>query len=64
MIIYDNKNAKMEVFCDDLACDKEVTAEGSYTEALAAAKARGWTVRKVDGVWKHYCLLHANAGVQ
>ncbi len=64
MIIYDNKNAKMEVFCDELACDKEVIAEGSYTEALAAAKARGWTVRKIDEVWKHYYLLHANAGVQ
>lgn len=62
MIIYDNQSARMEMFCDELACDKSQETQGDFKEAIDAAKSRGWTVRKFDGVWKHFCVVHANEG--
>lgn len=63
MFEYDKQLEFMELFCDHDGCDKSVSTNGDFTTALAAAKAKGWTVRKIDGAWKHFCIVHANEGV-
>jgi hypothetical protein len=53
----------MEVFCDHPTCDKSWYGNGSWQECMAGAKAKGWSVRKADGAWRHFCPLHGGLEV-
>ncbi len=61
MTQYDETLQFMELFCDVPGCDKSWYGNGSWQTCMAAAKAKGWTVRKVDGAWCHFCTLHSGA---
>lgn len=46
-----------EMFCDEVGCDfsEEFDTDGSFQEAIAEAKLKGWKISRKDGDWHHKC---------
>jgi len=44
--------------CDEPGCDDEITQIGDFGDAWDTAKRNGWSCRKEDQEWVHYCPEH------
>ena len=58
MIEYDKQLTFGEIFCDQPNCLHATYSNGTWTEVVATAKGKGWSLKKMGGAWCHYCPLH------
>lgn len=61
MIVYHNARESMEMECD--ACGNDDVFQGNFVECIHQAKQTGWTIKKSNDGWEHYCSPSCKAEV-
>jgi len=54
----DRDHGDVTIFCDGADCREEIfvfSRDDAWGEAMGEMSSRGWTKRRVNNDWLHYC---------